>query len=224
MLDEKRQFEILDEPGEKMKLTIFGSTGSIGCQLVRQALESGHAVTAFVRDPSKLVVKHNSLKVVQGNVLDLSSVEKAVQGQDAILCSLGAGRKGTVRSEGTRNIIRAMEKLGVRRFICQSTLGVGDSWDNLNYFWKYIMFSGFLRQTYADHVSQEDYIKQCLLDWTIIRPAAFTNGEHAGEYRHGFSGTDKTTKLKISRADVADFMLKQLTDDTYLHKTPGLSY
>ena len=207
-----------------MKLLIFGSTGSIGRQLVKQALEHGHIVTAFARDPLKLGVKHDNLKVVQGDVMDCPSVEKAVEGQDAVLCSLGAGAKGTVRSGGTRNIIRAMEKAGVRRFVCQSTLGVGDSWDNLSFLWKYIMFRGLLRQAYADHVSQEDYVKQSHLDWTIVRPAAFTDGNHSCEYRHGFAGTDKTTRLKISRADVADFMLKQLTDDTYLHKTPGLSY
>jgi len=207
-----------------MKLLIFGSTGSVGRQLVKQALEHGHTVTAFARDPSKLGVKHDNLKVVQGDVMDWPSVEKAVQGQNAVLCSLGAGAKGTVRSEGTRNIIRAMEKAGVRRFVCQSTLGVGDSWDNLSFFWKYIMFRGLLRQAYADHVSQEDYVRQSDLDWTIVRPAAFTDGNRTGEYRHGFPGTDKMTRLKISRSDVADFMLKQLTDDTYLHKTPGLSY
>jgi putative NADH-flavin reductase len=207
-----------------MKLLIFGSTGSIGCQLVKQALEYGHTVTAFARDPAKLGVKHDNMNVVQGDAMDYPSVEKAVQGQDAVLCSLGAGAKGTVRSKGTRNIIRAMEKAGVRRFVCQSTLGVGDSWDNLSFLWKYIMFRGLLRQAYVDHVSQEDYVKQSDLDWTIVRPAAFTDGNRTGEYRHGFPGTDKTTKLKISRADVADFMLKQLTDDAYVHKTPGLSY
>ncbi len=156
--------------------------------------------------------------------MDLASVESAVLGQDAVLCALGAGRKGTIRSEGTRNIIRAMERAGVRRFICQTTLGVGDSRGNLNFFWKYIMFGLFLRQAYADHVLQEDYIKQSRLDWTIVRPGAFVDGNGTGEYRHGFPGTDKTIKLKISRADVADFMLKQLTDKTYLKKTPGLSY
>lgn len=192
----------------KMKVVIFGSTGSIGRELLKQALDYGHTVTAFARDPSKLDIKHYNLKVVQGDAMDFSSVEKAVQGQDAVLCSLGAGSKGMVRSEGTRNIVRAMEKVGVRRFICQSTLGVGDSWDNLSFFWKYIMFRGILRQAYADHVSQEDYVKQSHLDWTIVRPKAFTDGNRTGEYRHGFSGTDKTTKLKISRADVADFMLK----------------
>jgi uncharacterized protein YbjT (DUF2867 family) len=156
--------------------------------------------------------------------MDLPSVEKAVQGQDAVLCSLGAGAKGTVRARGTKNIIRAMERAGVRRFVCQSSLGVGDSWGNLNLFWKYVMFRGFLRQAYADHVSQEDHVRQSDLDWTIVRPAAFTDGARTGEYRHGFPGNDKTTKLKVSRDDVADFMLKQLTHEEYLRKTPGLSY
>jgi putative NADH-flavin reductase len=86
------------------------------------------------------------------------------------------------------------------------------------------MFGIFLRPAYEDHVSQENHVKQSRLDWIIVRPAAFTNGKRTGKVRHGFAATDKTTKLKISRADVADFMLTQLTDDTYLHKTPGLSY
>ncbi|MBF2009360.1 MAG: SDR family oxidoreductase [Chlorogloeopsis fritschii C42_A2020_084] len=207
-----------------MKLLIFGATGSIGRQLVKQALEQGYTVTAFARDPAKLDIKHANLKIAQGNVMDFTSVEEAVQGQDAVLCAIGAGRNGTIRSEGTRHIIRAMEKAGVRRLICQTTLGVGNSWGNLNFFWKYIMFGFLLRQAYADHVKQENYIKQSHLDWTIVRPGAFIDGNRTNNYRHGFPGTDKTTKLQISRADVADFMLKQLTDDLYLHKTPGLSY
>jgi len=207
-----------------MKLLIFGSTGSIGRELVKQALEQGHTVTAFARDPAKFDIKHTNLQVVQGDVMEPASVERAVQGHEAVLCSLGAGRKGTVRSDGTRNIISAMEKVGVRRFICQSTLGAGDSRGNLNIFWKYIMFGLLLRPMYADHVRQENYVRQCRLDWTIVRPGAFTDGNRTGDYLHGFPATDKSTKLKISRADVADFMLKQLIDDTYLHKTPGLSY
>jgi putative NADH-flavin reductase len=207
-----------------MKVAIFGSTGTIGLQLVEQALEYGHIVTVFVREPSKLITKHANMKVIQGDVMDFASVEQAVAGQDAVLCSLGAGSKGSVRSEGTRNIVGAMEKAGVRRFICLSTLGVGDSWGNLSFFWKYIMFSGLLRHAYADHVLQEDCVKQSHLDWTIVRSGAFTNGQRTGVYRHGFPGTDKTRKLEISRADVADFMLKELNDDTYLRMTPGLAY
>jgi putative NADH-flavin reductase len=206
-----------------MKLVIFGSTGSIGHQLVVQALEQGHTVTAFARNPAKLEIEHANLTVVQGDALDSASVEKTVDGQDAVLCALGSAQ-GTIRSEGTRNIVRAMEKAGVSRFICLSTLGVGDSRANLNFFWKHIMFGLLLRQSYADHVSQEDYVKESRLDWTIVRPGAFTDGDRTGVYRHGFPSTDKTIKGKISRADVADFMLKQLTDRTYLHETPGLSY
>jgi putative NADH-flavin reductase len=197
---------------------------SIGRELVKQALEQGHVVTAFARNPAKVDHEHADLTVAQGDVMDPASVERAVQGHEAVFCSLGAGLKGKVRSEGTRNIIRAMENAGVRRLICQSTLGVADSRSNLNAYWKYIMFGLLLRRAYADHISQETYVKQSRLDWIIVRPAAFTNGNRTGEYRHGFPGTDKTTTLKISRADVADFMLKQLVNDTYLHKTPGLSY
>ncbi|WP_317106512.1 SDR family oxidoreductase [Chroococcidiopsis sp. SAG 2025] len=209
-----------------MKLLIFGSTGSIGRQLVQHALEQGHTVTAFARDPAKLDIQHANLKLVQGDVMDLASVEKAVRGQDAVLCVLGSGgkRTGTIRSEGTRQIIRAMEKGGVRRFVCQTTLGARDSWGNLNFFWKYIMFGIFLRDVFADRQKQENYVKQSHLDWTIVRPGAFVDGDRTSNYRHGFPATDRTSKLKISRADVADFMLKQLVDDLYLHKTPALSY
>ncbi len=209
-----------------MKVLILGATGSIGRQLVQQALEQGHLVTAFVRNPAKLNLQHANLKIVQGDVLDSMAVEQAVRGQNAVLCSLGSGqqRTGTIRSEGTRQIIQAMEKVGVQRLICQTTLGVGESQGNLNFFWKYIMFGFLLRQVFLDHVRQEEFVKQSHLDWTIVRPSAFVDSDLTGIYRHGFSGTDKIPSLTISRADVADFMLKQLTDSSYLHQTPGVSY
>ena len=147
-------------------------------------------VAAFARDPMRVDIKHANLRVAQGDVMDPASLERAIQGQEAVLCSLGAGRKGRVRSEGTRNIISAMEKVGVRRFICQSTLGAGDSRGNLNVFWKYIMFGLLLRPMYADHMRQEDYVRQSRLDWTIVRPGAFTDGERTGKYQHGFPSAD----------------------------------
>jgi uncharacterized protein YbjT (DUF2867 family) len=207
-----------------MNVVVFGATGSVGRELVKQALEQGHVVTAFVRDPAKLGIEHPNLKIVVGSAMDVTSVEKGVRGQDAVLVSLGAGRKGTIRAEGTRNIIRAMHTTGVRRLICQSTLGVEDSRGNLNFFWKHIKFGLLLREAYADHDKQEEHVARSGLDWTIVRPAAFVDGPRTGEYRHGFRGNDRTVKLKISRADVADFMLKQLTDARYLRATPGLSY
>ena len=208
-----------------MKIIIFGSTGTIGLQLVKQSLESGHTVTAFVRNPGKLELnQHKNLKVFQGNVLDFESVAEAVKGHDVVLCALGAGRKGIVRSAGTRNIIKAMEKCGINRFICQTTLGCGESNGNLNFFWKNIMFGWFLKEAFIDHELQEDYIKSSHLSWTIVRPAAFTNGALTSNFRQGFSHDDKSIKAKISRADVAHFMLEQVQSDKYVHDAVGISY
>ncbi len=206
-----------------MKLLIFGSNGRTGSHVVKQALEQGHEVTVFVRNPDKVSVKHSNLRTVQGDVMDAASVEKVIRGHDAVFCTLGAGRKGVIRSQGTLHIIRAMEMAEVKRFICQTSLGVGDSEGNLNFFWKYIMFGMLLKEAFADHQLQEVYVKQSQLDWTIVRPGAFTDGPKTGIYQHGFPAEQKV-KLKISCADVADFMLKQLSDKTYVRKTPGLSY
>ncbi len=207
-----------------MDIIIFGSTGSIGKQLISQSLERGYGVTAFARDPSKIPLNHDRLRKIKGDVLDASSVAAAVPGHDAVVVVLGAGAKGGVRANGTLNIIQAMQLHGIKRLICQSTLGAGDSRGNLTFFWKYIMFAGLLRRAYADHQLQEQFVRASGLQWTIVRPAAFTDGERRGVYRHGFDASDRTTLLKISRADVADFLLRQVSDLRYLHKTPGLSY
>ncbi len=209
-----------------MKLIIFGSTGGTGRQIVTQALEQGHDVTAFARSPEKLDQKHEKLQVIKGNVLDFASVERAIQGQDVVLCTLGLSPmdKSNLRANGTKNIIRAMEKTGVKRFICQSSDGVGDSRDTLPFLMKYLIVPFILRRAFADHEIQENYIKESQLDWIIVRPAALTDGEHIGSYQHGYAADNKTVTNKISRADTADFMLKQVADNDYLHKTPSISY
>ncbi len=209
-----------------MKLIIFGSTGATGRQIVAQALEQGHDVTAFARSPEKLDQKHEKLQVIKGNVLDFASVERAIQGQDVVLCALGAPPtdKSNLRANGTKNIIQAMEKTGVKRFICQSTHGVGDSRGEMTFLFKYILVPFILRRAFADHEIQENYIKESQLDWIIARPMALTDGEHTGSYQHGLTADNKTVTFKISRADTADFMLKQLADNSYLHKLPWVSY
>ncbi len=209
-----------------MQLVIFGATGTVGRQVVQQALEQGHTVTAFARNLTKLDIQHPHLSFDPGDVMDAWAVEQAIQGKDAVVCVLGSGKKlkSTIRSEGTQQIIQAMEKVGVRRLICQSTLGTGDSWSNLDFFWKYIMFGFILRQVFADHERQEALVRNSSLDWTIVRPSAFTDGPRTGHYRHSFPSTDRNITLKISRADVADFILKQLSNQSSLHQTPSLSY
>jgi putative NADH-flavin reductase len=209
-----------------MKLLVFGATGGTGREIVAQGLDQGHVLTAFARNPTALTTKHEKLKLALGDVRDYPSVQAAVQGQEAVLSALGVRklRKNTVLSDGTKNIIRAMEQHGVRRFICESSLGVGDSQGQLGWLFNLFIIPLFLRNVFRDKEAQEQYIKQSSLDWIIVRPAALTNGSRTGVYRHGFGTTDRTIKGKISRADVADFMLQQLTDDTYLRQTPGLSY
>lgn len=210
-----------------MKLIIFGATGGTGRHLIQQALTQGHEVTAFARDPSKLNIP--GLNVFQGDVMDYSSVAAAVPGHDAVLSALGspANKIGTIRSGGTQHIIRAMEKSGIRRFVCQTSLGYGDSkatLDRTPFYFKYLIVPFILKKGFADHALQEEYIRQSRLDWVIVRPGNLTDDGFTGRYRHGFSADDHQIKVKVSRADVADFMLKQLSDNTYLHKATGVSY
>ena len=117
-----------------------------------------------------------------------------------------------------------MQTHSVRRLICLSSLGVGDSRGNLNFLWKYVMFGILLRRAYADHVAQEQTVRESGLDWTVVRPGAFVDGGVTGSFRHGFPKDTKGLKLKVSRADVAGFMLEQLASDAYLRRLPGLSY
>ncbi|MBL4725737.1 MAG: SDR family oxidoreductase [Rhizobiaceae bacterium] len=208
-----------------MKIVIFGATGTIGRVLVAQALSEGHAVTAFTRSGKFEGDQHANLSIVQGDVLDGKAVSAAIKGQEAVICTLGAGRNGVVRSKGTENILNGMKDHGVNRFICQSTLGAGDSAGNLNFFWKNIMFGMLLRPAMADHNLQENSVRKSDVDWTIVRPAAFTDGPVTGNYQHGFPGNSpKGLALKISRADVAHFLLKQLKSDAYLNQAASLSY
>lgn len=205
-----------------MKLVIFGATGGTGLEVVKQALAAGHAVTALARSPDKLSLGNPALTVVQGDVLDPSAVERVVAGVDAVICSLGntANNPDFVVSSGTQVIVDAMQKLAVRRLIVVSSIGVGDSKDQVPFFFKALMKT-VLKKAMQDKERQEQIVRASGLDWTIVRPGGLTDGPQTGVYK---SGTDpKITAGQVSRADVADFVLKQLTDATYLHKAPAVT-
>ncbi len=208
-----------------MRIVIFGATGSIGKHAVEEALTLNHQVVAFARNPATLNIEHSNLTLFPGDVFNLESVSAAIIGSDAVLISLGSRKlTGSVRSTGTRNIVKAMQDNAVKRLICQTTLGVGDSYINLNFFWKYIMFGLILRSVFSDHVRQEQIVKQSRLDWTIVRPAAFSDELSDRKLKHGSFLPDEELTLKIARPEVASFMLQQLNRDQYLLETPGLSY
>lgn len=206
-----------------MKLLIFGATGTIGREVVRQALARDFQVTAMVRSAAALEPQ-SGLTVVTGDVLNPDDVERAFDRPDAVICTLGAGARGTVRSTGTRNIVQAMVAHDVRRLICLSTLGAGDSRVHLDFFWKYIMFGLLLRRAYADHQQQEACVMASSLDWTLVRPGAFADGPLTRQFRRVSESKETDLALKISRADVAWFILEQLTSTEYLHRAAGITY
>jgi putative NADH-flavin reductase len=209
-----------------MKVVILGATGGTGRELVKQALELGHDVTAFVRDPSKLKIKDEKLTVVQGDMLDPATLDKAIAGQDAVICALGVAGlgKSTDLSEGTANVIRAMDRSCVKRFILESTVGIEDSTNHAPWIARKFFFPFVLKNIVPEKVRQERLTKASDLVWTIVRPGRLTNGPRTGKYRIGDEINEKSVSGTISRADTADFILKQLSDDSYLRKTPAVSY
>lgn len=207
-------------------LLIIGSTGGTGRNLVDQGLRHGYTITAFARTPEKMDLQHENLSIVEGDVLDYASVEAAVQGKDAVLSALGVASlgKNTVLSEGTKHLIQAMEQHRVRRFVCETSLGVGDSKGQLGLLYDLIVVPLILRNAIADKEVQEQYIRESALDWIIVRPGGLTDGPLTGTYYAWTGKRQQAIKSSISRADVADFMLKQVEDDTYLRQAVGLSY
>jgi putative NADH-flavin reductase len=143
-----------------------------------------------------------------------------------VLSALGVVGKGTVLSDGTKNILRQMEGALIRRFVCMSALGVGDSRAQvaqLGFVFSRIILPLFLRDTYADKETQERYVRDSQTDWTLVRAAVLTDGPRTGRYRSGFTAQDQGIAGKISRADVAAFMIEQLQNDTFLKQAVSLS-
>lgn len=208
-----------------MNVIVFGATGTIGRLAVKTLLEDGHTVTAFARRPEALDLEHPALIPHAGDALDPASVSHAIRNQDAAVVTLGAGasRKSTIRSQGTLNIISAMQTHGVRRLICQSTLGAHESRANLNFLWKHIMFGLLLKPVLRDHELQETLVRASGLDWTIVRPSAFTDGPATNRFKEDFAPSERNLSLKIARADIAQFLRRQLVDPTYLRRTVGIS-
>ncbi len=213
----------LDDP---LALLVIGATGGTGREIVQQALAQGHKVTAFVRDPARLQIEHENLRVAQGDVMNYASVEAAMQGQDAVLCALGHKqffRPTKILSEGTRHILHAMQVGKVPRIVVESSLGVCDAAGRLGLLATFLMVPLILPFYFWDRRRQERLVMHSEPDWIIVRPSVLTNGRRRGEYQHGNVGS-YILPTRISRADVASFMLRQLHSDTYLGGAPGICY
>jgi putative NADH-flavin reductase len=210
-----------------MRILVIGASGGTGKALVADALERGHEVTAFVRKPVSFTMNHKLLTVAQGNVLDTASVNAAMKGQSAVVCALGHKQwfwPTSILSGGTRNILTAMEKNGVKRFVCETSLGIGNSWGRMGLYYSLFVGNVILPFYFYDKVRQERIIRASSVDWVIVRPGQLTDGKKRGVYRHGEKIGNYLWTVRISRKDVADFMLNQVTSNEYLKRTVGVCW
>lgn len=203
-----------------MKVLVLGATGATGREIVRQALEQGHSLTVFARHPQNVGSANEAVRVLAGDVLDDSAtLAAAIAGQDVVISALGVGRSfrsGGLIARSAPVIVRAMASHGVSRLIFLSACGVGGTWQ-LVPIGPRIFMRLLLRDIFADKEAGEDHIVRSDLDWTIVYPVMLTNGSRTGRYRAG-EHLDLRGFPSVSRADVADFLIRQLTDPEYVRR------
>jgi putative NADH-flavin reductase len=209
-----------------MKLLVIGATRGIGRRLIDLALEESHTVTALVRDPGRLPVSHDRLRVIKGDIRDREAANRAVKDQDAVCITIGVHptrKPVTVFSEGTKTVIEALTHLAVNQLICVTGIGAGDSKNHGGFFYDRIFNPFLLKTIYEDKDRQEALVRNSNLEWVIVRPGFLTNGPLTGTYRV-LVDLEGVVARKISRADVAHFILSEIKDKAYLSKTPLLTY
>ncbi len=209
-----------------MKLLVIGATRGIGRNLVEQALDREHEVAALVRNPQRLNIGHKMLTVVAGDILDPATVRHAVEGCDAVCITIGIGptrKPVTVFSEGTKNVIDAMTESSVNMLICVTGIGAGDSQGHGGFFYDKIFNPLLLKTIYEDKDRQEELVRQSSLQWVVVRPGFLTNGPLTQTYQ-ALTELAGVTAGKISRADVAHFILNEFDQRKYILKTPLLTY
>lgn len=212
-----------------MKLVVFGATGGTGRQVVEQALDAGHEVTAVVRDAARMPVRHERLRVVKADVFESAQIGPALAGVDAVISALGPRSyraSTTVCSRGVGSILEAMRATGVRRFVCVSAAPVARAGkgDGLLYrvairplLWT--VFKG----AYDDMTLMEAWVRRSDVDWTIFRPPQLTDNPRTGRYRTAVGGNGPGG-YRISRADLADAILHSLDDPGSIKAAVGVGY
>ena len=202
------------------KILVLGATGGTGRHVVSQALAKGHDVTVLVRDPNRLTTVSERLRVLTGSVPDNSgALAAATIGQDVVISTLGVGN--SLKSSGlitrsTPAIVQAMQASGVRRVIFTSAYGVGATLSDVPLLPRMLMRLLF-GDLYSDKAAGEDVLRRSGLDWTLVYPVTLTNGPRLGRYRVGERLALRGFP-RMSRADVAEFLLEQAEDNTYLRK------
>ena len=212
-----------------MNVTVFGATGGVGSQVVEQLRSRGHHVTAYVRNPSKVPSGWgDDVTLVTGELSDAAAVDRAVQGADAVVSALGPSldRKATGLPlvEGTRTIVEAMQRHGVRRYVGNGTPSVLDPRETPTWQTRFatLMPKTFMRRAYDEVTGMSRAVMSSGLDWTIVRFLAPKDGPAKGDVRYGFYGTDRLG-FNVTRADIATFTAAQVDDHRYIGAAPAIS-
>ena len=201
-----------------MKLAVFGATGATGRHLIQQALQAGHEVTALVRAPDALSNENPRLTMVTGSIEQPAAVRRVVEGQDVVISVLGVRKGGsaTICTDGVQAILPAMAATDTHRLIALSAYGALETQDAS-------LFIRFVRKVIADKMRDKDNMETTVrasdIEWTLVRPPVLTNGRHTGKYR---SGVDLKVGMtgRISRADLADFILREAVRHEFVRQAP----
>jgi uncharacterized protein YbjT (DUF2867 family) len=204
-----------------MKVLVIGASGLTGKILVELLLARGDEVTAFARDPASIATKHARLRIAQGDAADRASLDRALAGQDAVLCAFGPRGIGKTSVQETlaTNLLPAMKAAGVKRVVNLSAWGLGPERKSLLF---RILLATMLRNIYADKARGEALLLASDLDYVNVRPGRLTNAAARGGVGASETGAGLTDWL--TRADLAAFMVGQLEATTWVRKSVPIGY
>ncbi len=211
-----------------MKVAIFGATGIVGSAITKEALAQGYEVTVLTRDKKRVKETRSRLTIIEGSVTDRATVRKVLEGQDAVIQSLGIGGKGdgkptTFVSAANKLVMEEMKRMKVRRLIAISVIGAGDSWKFLPWIYRKLMpiMMKWFKAIIDDKNRMEPMIERSGLDWTIVRCTTVKNTPSKGHITASLEG--KGVKFSIAAPDMAKFVVSQLPDNRFMFKTPVIS-
>ena len=208
-----------------MHVLIIGASKGIGMETTRQALDAGYQVRALARSAAGIELSHPRLEKFPGNALNSTDVKAALEGVDVVIQTLGVGfgdlfHPVCLFSQAAQVLIPAMKAAEIQRLICVTGFGAGDSKASISLLQR-LPFQMIFGRAYADKSLQERMIIESGLDWTIARPGVLTGGERTGRYQV-LAELSQWHNGMIARANVADFLVRQIGSDSYIHKAPVL--
>jgi uncharacterized protein YbjT (DUF2867 family) len=209
-----------------VKVLILGATGGTGREIVREAGAQGHTVVALVRSSAKAAGLAGA-ELVEGDARDEQALSRALKGCSAVIGSLGTAvspfREVRLLSDATRALVTAMENRNVRRLVCITGLGAGDSRGHGGFLFDNLFFPLLLRKVYEDKDRQEEVVRASKLDWVLVRPVVLNDKPARGTVR-ALADLSTVAGGTVSRGDVAKFVVRQLTDDAWLRRTPLITW